>query len=199
MFEFAVAPFALFSLVATGTPGPNNMINLSQGVRIGFWRALPFAIGTGFGVASLLIAVAFGLGAAFQALPTLHVVMKAVTALFILYLAWRIAASGPLSAEAEAPRLGFLSGVAFQWINPKTWTVSVSMATTFFPPEPPFAAMLVAGAIFCVISWTTQPFWIGFGAALRRFLSDPKRARIFNIAMAALLLVSTLPVLLLAG
>jgi len=79
MAELSLAPFALFCLIATATPGPNNMINLSQGLRVGFWRALPFALGTGFGVGLLLLAVAMGLGAAAAALPTVNLVMRVAT------------------------------------------------------------------------------------------------------------------------
>ncbi|WP_119168927.1 LysE family translocator [Algihabitans albus] len=196
MPDFAVLPFALFCLIATGTPGPNNMINLAQGVRLGFWRAFPFALGTGLGIASLLIAVSLGLGVAFREVPVLQVVMKGVTLLFLLYLAWMIATSGPLKTEGDARRIGFFGGVAFQWINPKTWAAAMTMATTYLPTDPSLATVLSAGAIFCVIGWTTQPVWIGFGTALRGFLSDPARARAFNLVMAALLLAATLPVLL---
>lgn len=134
MLEFAVAPLALFAFAATGTPGPNNIINLSQGLRLGFLRALPFAIGAGLGVASLVCAAAFGLGALFEAAPRLEPVMAAAAALTLLYLAWRIATAGPLNPEGDARRLGFTSGVALQWINPKTWTTALTAATAFLPP-----------------------------------------------------------------
>jgi threonine/homoserine/homoserine lactone efflux protein len=195
MPEFSTLPFALFCLIATGTPGPNNMINLAQGVRLGFWRALPFAIGTGFGIASLLIAVALGLGAAFHALPWLDLAMKGVTTAFLLYLAWKIARAGPLTASADTDKLGFLGGIGFQWVNPKTWASAIAMATTYLPRDPSVTVALLAGAIFCLVAWVTQPVWIGFGTALRRLLSDRRRATAFNLGMAALLLATTLPFL----
>ena len=79
MAELSIAPFTLFCLIATATPGPNNMINLAQGMRLGFWRALPFAVGTGLGVGSLLFAVAMGLGAATSASPVVNLIMRAAT------------------------------------------------------------------------------------------------------------------------
>lgn len=195
---FALPPFAMFCLVATGTPGPNNMINLAQGVRLGFWRALPFAIGTGVGIASLLVGVALGLGAVMAAAPVVEIGMRAATVVFLLYLAWKMATAGPLQAQDDGRRLGFLAGVGFQWINPKTWATTMTMAATFLPPTPSIETALTAGALFCAIGWTTQPLWIGFGATLRGLLAAPGPARLFNGAMAALLLATTLP-LLLAG
>ena len=76
MAEISLAPFMLFCLIATATPGPNNMINLAQGMHLGFWRSVPFAMGTGLGVGSLLFAVATGLGAATSASPLLNLIMN---------------------------------------------------------------------------------------------------------------------------
>jgi threonine/homoserine/homoserine lactone efflux protein len=195
MAELSLAPFALFCLIATATPGPNNMINLAQGMRVGFWRALPFAVGTGFGVGLLLLAVAMGLGAAAAALPTVNLVMRAATGLYLLYLAWKIATSEPMGESTPGAALGFWGGIGFQLINPKSWASAMAMATTYLPPSPSLAAALLAAAIFCAIAWATQPAWIGFGRAIRQLLSDPRKARVINLSLAVLLLATTLPFL----
>ena len=195
MAELPLAPFALFCLIATATPGPNNMINLAQGMRVGFWRALPFAVGTGFGVGSLLLAVALGLGAAAAALPIVNLVMRVATGLYLLYLAWKIATSAPMGESTPGAALGFWGGIGFQWINPKSWAAAMAMATAYLPPSPSLQAALLAAAIFCAIAWATQPAWIGFGRALRQLLSDPRKARAINFTLAMLLLATTLPFL----
>jgi threonine/homoserine/homoserine lactone efflux protein len=196
MAEISLAPFMLFCLIATATPGPNNMINLAQGMHLGFWRSVPFAMGTGLGVGSLLFAVATGLGAATSASPLLNLIMRAVTGLYLLYLAWKIAASRGIGDNTSGIGLGFWSGIGFQWINPKTWASAMAMATTYLPPNPSHQGALGAAVVFCTIAWLTQPAWIGFGGALRRLLSDPRKATLINIGLAALLLASTLPFLL---
>ncbi|MFM2421722.1 MAG: hypothetical protein RL291_252 [Pseudomonadota bacterium] len=199
MRDFALWPFVLFCLVATGTPGPNNMINLAQGVRLGFWRALPFAFGTGFGIGSVLFAMALGLGALMGAVPVLDYVMRAATLAFLLYLAGKIVTAGPLGEGAETDRLGFFSGVAFQWINPKTWASAMTMVTTYLPAQPSLTVSVVAAVIFCVAGWMMQPVWIAFGSVLRGFLADPLWAGIFNYAMAGILLALTVPFLISRG
>jgi threonine/homoserine/homoserine lactone efflux protein len=199
MAELSMAPFMLFCLIATATPGPNNMINLAQGMRLGFWRAMPFAMGTGLGVGSLLFAVALGLGAATAASPTINLIMRAATGLYLLYLAWKIATSRSMGENTSGIDLGFWSGIGFQWINPKTWASSMAMATTYLPPNPSHQGALMAAGVFCGIAWLTQPAWIGFGGALRRLLSDPGKARLINLGLATLLLASTLPFLLTHG
>ncbi len=196
MTELSIAPFMLFCLIATATPGPNNMINLVQGMRLGFWRAMPFAIGTGLGVGSLLFAVAMGIGAATAASPAINMIMRAATGLYLLYLAWKIATSGSIGEETPGASIGFWGGIGFQWINPKTWASSMAMATTYLPPDPSRQSALIAAGIFCTIAWLTQPAWIGFGGALRHLLTDPRKATVINLGFAALLLASTLPFLL---
>jgi threonine/homoserine/homoserine lactone efflux protein len=69
------------------------------------------------------------------------------------------------------------------------------MATTYLPPKPSQQDALIAAGVFCMIAWLTQPAWIGFGGALRRLLSETRTARLINLGLAALLLVSTLPFL----
>jgi threonine/homoserine/homoserine lactone efflux protein len=55
---------------------------------------------------------------------------------------------------------------------------------------PVMLVVMTAATIGAVALWT------GFGVALRRFLRDPRRARIFNISMALLLVVSIVPMVL---
>jgi threonine/homoserine/homoserine lactone efflux protein len=43
MSELSTAPLVVFCLIATVTPGPNNMINLTQGMpSLGFWAGIGF-------------------------------------------------------------------------------------------------------------------------------------------------------------
>jgi len=138
MAELSLAPFALFCLIATATPGPNNMINLAQGMRVGFWRALPFAVGTGFGVGSLLFVVALGLGAAAAASPIVSLVMRVATGLYLLYLAWKIATSAPMGESTPGAALGFWGGIGFQLINPKSWVINYALAALLLITTLPF-------------------------------------------------------------
>lgn len=196
MSDLALLPLIGFCLVATGTPGPNNMINLAQGVRVGFWRAYPFALGTGIGLAAMLTLAGAGLAAAFADYPWLHMGMKALTVAFILYLAWMLVTAGPIGETADGAPVGLLGGMLFQWINPKSWFAVLSIATTYLPADADWRLALLAGGALGLTAALTQPVWILFGAALRRLLQDARRARAFFWAMAALLLASTLPVLI---
>jgi threonine/homoserine/homoserine lactone efflux protein len=89
--------FALFALVTSITPGPNNTMLLASGVNFGFNRTIPHMLGITCGFFVLVVAVGFGLGAVFQTYPLLYAVLRYVGAAYLLYLAWKIAHSGPVS------------------------------------------------------------------------------------------------------
>ena len=36
------APFLVYALVTTFTPGPNNITSSAIGMRLGYWRTLPY-------------------------------------------------------------------------------------------------------------------------------------------------------------
>ena len=68
--------FALFALVTSITPGPNNTMLLASGVNFGFNRTIPHMLGITCGFFVLVVAVGFGLGAVFQTYPILYTVLR---------------------------------------------------------------------------------------------------------------------------
>lgn len=188
--------YSLFCLIMAATPGPNNMMVLASGVRFGTRRSLPLAFGIATGMAVMFGATGLGLGAAFTALPGLAVALRLLSAGFLAWLAWKIATAGPLKDDrAEPAVLGFPTGVAFQWINPKAWAAALSAAATYLPEGTGAGAVGAGAAIMAAAALVSTTTWITFGTWLSRFLHEPRRARFFNIAMAILLLASTLPIL----
>ncbi|MFZ2102915.1 MAG: LysE family translocator [Oricola sp.] len=188
--------YTAFCLIMAATPGPNNMMVLTSGVRFGRRRSLPLAFGIAAGMAVMFAATGLGLGAIFAALPALAIALRVLSAAFLLWLAWKIATAGPLKREHDdLDILGFGTGVAFQWINPKAWAAALSAAATYLPEGTGSAIVGAGAAIMAGAALVSTTLWIVFGVWLSRFLHAPRRAHVFNIAMAALLLASTLPIL----
>lgn len=186
-----------FAFVASATPGPNNLMLLSSGVTFGFRRTIPHMLGIGIGFVLLLLAVGAGLGALLTSVPVLHLLLKIAGGLYLLYLAYRIATSGALDAEEEgrARPLGFWGAVAFQWVNPKGWVMAVTAMATYTDPQNYWPTMLIVAGAFGLVNLPSVSIWAGLGVMLRTWLSDPLRLRIFNIAMAVLLVASLWPML----
>ena len=188
--------YAAFCLIMAATPGPNNMMMLASGVRFGTRRSMPLAAGVAVGMAVLFSATGLGLGAAFAALPALALALRVLSAAFLLWLAWKIATAGPLKRDHDdLTILGFGTGVTFQWVNPKSWAAAMSAAATYMPESAGFPTVAAGAAIMAGVALFATTLWIIFGTWLSRFLHEPRRAHAFNIAMAVLLLASTLPIL----
>ncbi len=187
----------VFAFVTSITPGPNNFMLMASGVNFGFRRTIPHMLGIGAGFLSLLLGVGFGLGAVLTAYPSLHVALKIAGGAYLLYLAWRIAASRSMSngADASARPMSFLEAAAFQWVNPKAWVMAITAMAVYTVPESPFLSVLLIALAFGVVNLPSVSVWAGFGTALRGFLSDPVRLKWFNIAMGLLLAATLWPML----
>lgn len=195
-FETFIALFA-FAFVATATPGPNNVMVMASGVNFGFRRTVPHLLGITFGFAFLVTLVGFGLGAVLTAYPAAHLALKIMGGAYLLYLAWRIGTSRHVGKGATAAKpLSALGAAAFQWVNPKAWMISVTATSLYAMPDRPFMSAVIVALVFGIVCLPIVSVWAGFGTKLRDFLSDPKRLRLFNMAMGLLLALTTIPMVL---
>ncbi|KPW40026.1 LysE family translocator [Pseudomonas coronafaciens] len=193
-FDLLLA-FALFAFVTSVTPGPNNMMLLASGVNFGFSRTLPHMLGITIGFFVLVLAVGFGLGGVFRAWPMLYTILRYVGAAYLMYLAWKIATSGPASenVESKGKPFSFINAALFQWVNPKAWIMAIGAISTYTPMQGYFYNVVVISAVFALINLPSVGIWAGFGSLLRNVLRDPLGLRIFNGVMAALLVASLYP------
>ena len=191
---FAIIVFAFVSSI---TPGPNNFMLLASGVNFGFRRTIPHMCGIGAGFFTLLMGVGFGLGALFTTFPQLHIVLKIVGGLYLLWLAWKIATARSLSSEkgAKARPMTLMEAAAFQWVNPKAWIMAVTGMALFTRPDAPYLSVFFVAAAFALVNFPSVSTWAGFGTALRGFLADPVRLKWFNVTMGVLLAASVVPML----
>ncbi len=188
--------FLTFALVSSITPGPNNVMLMASGANFGFRPTLPHFAGVTLGFAAMVVLVGLGLAGIFAAAPWLYDVMRWVGAAYLLFFAYRIATARSLSAaETGARPVTFWQAVAFQWVNPKAWTMVVSAITTFAPPNPTVIHVAVITALFFVVGLPCSLIWMSFGVGLKNVLSRPAALRAFNVTMAGLLIVSLYPLL----
>jgi threonine/homoserine/homoserine lactone efflux protein len=191
-----LAALLVFVVVTLFTPGPNNLMLMASGLTFGFRGAQPHVWGVTIGFSVMVLLVGLGLGAVFAAVPILYTVLKYAGAAYLVYLAFVIARSGPVrdSGEGRSRPIGFLEAAAFQWINPKGWVMAVGGISTYgailaFPLN-----SLLISALFGAFGVFSCWSWVLFGSGLRRFLTNPRAVRIFNVAMALALVASLIPV-----
>ena len=184
----------LFTFVSSITPGPNNLMLMTSGLNFGFGRTVPHLLGVGLGFTVMVLLVGLGLAEIFMRAPVLLLVLKGLGAAYLLYLAVKIARSGPpRTGVARGIPLTFLQAAAFQWVNPKAWIMAVTACATYTLPDRYTFSVLVIAAVFGVVNLPCVSVWVGFGSGLRRLLADPAKLKIFNYTMAALLVVSLYP------
>lgn len=189
--------FVLFAFVSSITPGPNNTMLLASGVNFGVRRTIPHALGISVGFMVMVLAVGLGLGEVFKAWPPLYTVLRYAGAAYLLYLAWKIATSGPMSGEAKGTRkpLGFWGAAAFQWVNPKAWVMAVGAITTYTPAQGYVMNVIVIATLFALVNLPSVGVWVMCGSALRNVLRNPRAVVLFNVLMAVLLVISLYPLL----
>ena len=188
--------FVSFAFVSSITPGPNNAMLLTSGVNYGFRRTLPHMMGISLGCGVMLLLVGLGLGQVFAAVPSLYGVLRYAGAAYLLWLAWKIARAGPVAGAAGSGRpMTFWQAAAFQWVNPKAWILVVGAVSTYAPREAFGRGVVLLAALLCLVNLPSIALWAGCGTALRPFMADPVRVRVFNVTMAALLVLSLIPML----
>jgi threonine/homoserine/homoserine lactone efflux protein len=188
----------LFALVSTVTPGPNNIMIMTSGVNFGVWRTLPHYLGICLGFPAMVVAISLGLGKMFEAFPHLHLVIKVLGIIYLLYLAWRIATTATeIDGEKTSKPLSFLQAAAFQWVNPKAWVMAVGALATFTTVSSGSVLQqsFWIGLTFLLVSVPCVGSWMLGGAGLRKLLHKPLYRRMFNWTMGALLALSVIPML----
>lgn len=187
-----------FALITVITPGPNNLMLMASGANFGLRRSLPHMLGIGLGFPTMVVLVGLGAMQVFDAVPASYTVLKVLSLAYMLWLAWKIAtASAPGQGAGAGRPLTFLQAAAFQWVNPKAWSMALSAITLYAASRELDAILIVAGVyVGCsVISTTT---WTMLGQQVRRLLMRPRLLRVFNVTMAVALLASLAPSLLAA-
>ena len=180
-------PLMTYCFVMSSTPGPNNVMLATSGAKFGYRGALPQILGQTSGGAVQTFVTCLGLGSVFVAYPVLHPLLRVSGALYLVYLAWKLSGSALGEARDSKP-LTFVQAALFQAVNPKSWVKSITLASVFMPVglSAPVGALLVA-VLGLLIGLPSASLWALFGVAIRRLLTDPRKQRIFNLTMGAML------------
>jgi threonine/homoserine/homoserine lactone efflux protein len=183
----------LEAVAVMGTPGPSTMAVMATAAAFGGRRSLGFVSGAITGTIAVLLAVATGVVALLVSIQGFGFVLTLASAVYILYLALKIATAPPLpkqTADAAAPSLaaGFLLAIA----NPKAWfaIAAVFTGSTLLESSRELDALLKA-AVLAVMIVLIHLSWLLGGVSLAGFLRDPLRSRIVNVLFGLILVGTT--------
>ncbi|HEX7854961.1 MAG TPA: LysE family translocator [Sphingobium sp.] len=186
----AILALLAFGVVSSFTPGPNNLMLMASGANFGVRRTMPHMMGVVIGFSLMIVILGLGLFGLFHAWPASFTVLKVVSVVYTLYLAWKIArAAPPGTGNPEGKPMTFLQAAAFQWVNPKAWTMGLS-AITLYAPDARLVSILIIAGVFGFMSLASTGTWMMMGLSIRRWLSSHTRLLAYNYSMAALLVGS---------
>lgn len=196
MDQATIISFALFSFVAAFTPGPNNLMLTASGVNYGFKRSLPHICGVTAGFMLLVLSAGLGLSTLFAAFPGIYEILRVISFGFLIYVGWKIAMAGPIEDAKATTPLSFATAFAFQWVNPKAISVTLSTITAYTGASdtPTFDLVIILSLFFLVTVGSTVA-WTIAGQYIGKFLKKDRTRRLFNFSMAAILVISLSPVI----
>ncbi len=191
--------FVLFAVATSVTPGPNNIMVAASAANHGVRATVPHMLGVNLGFGLMVALVGLGLAGPLAVSPALHAALRWIGGAWILWIAWSIARADPtVPAAGRTARdpMGFGAAALFQWVNPKAWVLAIVTSTTYTVPGHNLAVqVLLLGAVFAVVGVPCILSWALLGAGAGRVLRSPAQLRKFNAVMAALLVLSMLPLL----
>ena len=191
-----IPAFISYVIVTTFTPGPNNIMAMSNASRYGFKKSIPFNAGvfTGF----FIIFTLCGLFSVtlFNIMPSIQSIMTYVGAAYILWLAWKTYNSKPHSDEGNVKNTNkYIWGLLLQFVNPKGIIYAITTVSAFIAPYYKSAAVIIGFAI--ILSFTafvSNCCWGLFGTMFQRFFV--KNVKVVNTIMSLLLVYSAISLFL---
>ena len=178
--------FLTYAVITAVTPGPNNIMSMSNAGRLGFRRALPFNLGIWVGFTIVMVLCTLFCTALSALIPAIRLPMLVLGAAYMLYLAWGTFRSSDVIQEDHA-REGFRSGLLLQFINPKIYLYGIMSMEAYILPyysgQP--AVLLFFALLLAFIGFAFTLAWAAFGSVFRLLFS--RHARVVNTIMALLL------------
>ncbi|MBK1696400.1 LysE family translocator [Rhodovibrio salinarum] len=186
---------AAFSLM--GSPGPATLSLASLGAAFGFRSCRGYLLGIIAGTTTVLLIVATGVTAIVTAEPVMLLGLQIAAAVYIVYLAWKIA-TAPVRSSVDNAEVrpnavvaSFLPGLGLAIANPKAFAAigAVYSGHSIVPSQPGLDAVVKVIALTGVIV-IVNTAWLLFGSTFSRVLTNPVLGRAINIVFAVLLLGS---------
>ena len=186
-----------FYFVMYVTPGPNNAMVLTSGVKFGFSKTIPHMSGITIGHVGQTVIVCLGFGKIFQMFPEIQNTLKIICALYLLYLGYKIVGSFSKIKEDSSRPLKFYEASLFQLVNPKAWTISTMVASGFLPKDENLIISIlfisITALIICPLSISV---WAAFGTGIRNLVKNNKKKAIVEYFLAILLLITAIMIVI---
>ena len=184
-----VGALLLFLFPLAYSPGPGNMFFAAMGARSGV--AATLSANAGYHAATLVVTGLVGAGfvAVLDPASTLFLLLKTSGSIYVLWLAWKMAASGRANAGGEGRGAGFLDGVMLLVLNPKAYVIILLMYSQFagFAFASTAERVAVISLVFTLNNLLAFLLWTLAGDGLGRMFRNETSARRLNLFFASML------------
>lgn len=184
-----VGALLVFLFPLAYSPGPGNMFFAVLGARSGVAASLP--ANAGYHIATLVVTLLIGAGivAALDPASPLFFVLKTAGSFYVLWLAWKMAVSGRVTANSQGSAAGFVDGAMLLVLNPKAYVIILLMYSQFAGFE--FASsgerVAVISLVFTLNNLLAFLLWTLAGDGLGRMFRSETSARRLNLVFAGTL------------
>ena len=189
-----LVPFLSYVFVTTFTPGPNNIMSMTNANRDGFKRTINFNFGVFAGFVVIMLACSYFNLLLFNLIPRIKIFMGIIGSVYMIYLAYKIFTSKHAEGESHSTyMISFLTGFMLQFVNPKVILYGITAISSFIIPYyNTHAALILFSLLLAFVGFVSTTCWALFGALFQKFLSKYRKA--FNITMSLLLLYSAIAI-----
>ena len=170
------------------TPGPNNAVASYSGFNFGIKKTIPLILGVGLGYTTLVILINFALISTFKQFPIIQEVIRIFGTFFLIYLAYKIAASNTSQNEIKKNPVSFFDTFIFQFVNPKGIMAALTLISKFVSESNYLMTSIMVIIVCSVTAFLSITTWTFLGKFLRKFATNNSFIKRFNYAMSFLIL-----------
>lgn len=189
----SLVAFFLFAFVASITPGPTNVLVMSNASRHGWPSALPMVIGGCAAATTIVLLVGSGLTRSLAEHPQIQRAIAWTGVAWLSWMAWHLFRSDSLGDDERAlgRGRGFTVAATLQLVNPKVWMMALAVMGVFVTPGAGQGGRVaLLSLIFFLVALPCMAIWAWLGVKAAAWTRSPGRLRWFNRAMAVLLLLT---------
>lgn len=186
---FNITSFLTYLVITATTPGPNNIMSMSNASKYGFRKSFLFNLGIFVGFSVIMILCTLFSVSLYNILPSIKPIMLLLGFSYMMFLAWKTVKSTGVEAvqkKSSHKTNTFFSGLLLQFANPKIIIYGITATSSFIIPYFDSLPILIGIAFFLAfIGFLGTLCWALFGSVFSQLFS--KNAKAFNIIMALLL------------
>ncbi|ALZ98273.1 MULTISPECIES: LysE family translocator [Leclercia] len=185
-------PFLLFAFVASITPGPTNILVLTNSQHFGVRATLPALLSACVAASAIVLISGAGAGEMLHQYPLVRQVMSWAGVLWLSWMSWQLFCAPAANVSRDThTRFTARAAALLQVINPKTWMMALAVVSLFAPAgEGALRDIALMALWFLLISVACLLCWAWLGQAVNKVFRTAAAMVRFQRLMALCLFIS---------